>query len=504
MWDRSFSLDATAGRPLFLQVTMAVIGDIRRGRLRRGDRMPGSRALASQLGVSRITVATAYDELIAEGWLVSRRTSGTFVADDLPAEPLPWAGEAAEAQRARPAPLYQVPAAPPLLRWPTPAAGRLVFRSSHPDVRLAPTRLLAREYRRAIERNHGHALGYGPTAGHEALRAEIAQMLRSLRGLPVCADEILVTSGSQMALALTARGLLRPGDAVAVESFSYPNAWKALREGGARLVPVPVDAHGMDVERLASLAASERIAAVYLTPQHQLPTTVTLCGRRRTALLRLAAERSILVIEDDYDHEFHYDGPRMPPLASADTAGVVVYIGSLSKVLAPGLRLGYLAAPAPVVETLAAHRQTLDIQGDHAMQAAVAALLADGEVQRHIHRVSRIYHARRDLAVALLRKHLGSVLELGVPAGGMGLWPRVAPDVDVDDWASAARERGAEFLPARVFAVDGQAASAMRLGFASLNEAELETAILRLAAALPGARVVSGTTDEARLAAPGS
>src|SRR6185312_12732769 len=240
--------------------------------------------------------------------------------------------------------------------------------SGSPDVRLAPTTLLTRAYRRAVRGLSGTALRYGFPHGHPDLRAALARMLAATRGLAARAEDVVVTSGSQMALDLVSRALLRPGDAVAVEQLGYRPAWLAFRQHGAQLVPVPVDGQGMDIEALARAAARAPLRAVYVTPHHQYPTTATLSAGRRIALLELARKLRIAIIEDDYDHEYHYEGRPILPLASADPAGVVVYIGTLAKVIAPGVRLGYAAAPRPLLDSMAAHRHIIDRQGDHTLE----------------------------------------------------------------------------------------------------------------------------------------
>ena len=250
-------------------------------------------------------------------------------------------------------------------------------------------------------------------------------MLAATRGLAAGPDDLLITRGSQMALELVARALVTPGDVVAVEAIGYVPARAAFALAGARLVPMPVDGQGLDVDALEALARRGPVRAVYLTPHHQYPTTVTLSPGRRLRLLEVARAHRIAVIEDDYDHEFHYDGRPVLPLASVDRAGVVVYVGTLSKILAPGLRIGYVVAPAPLLERLATLRAVLDTQGDPAIEDAVAELLEDGEVQRHVRRVRRIYRDRRDALADALRRDLAGHVSFDVPAGGVAFWARL-------------------------------------------------------------------------------
>ena len=467
--------------PMFLRIARAVVDDIRRGRLVADQRLPGSRVLADELGVHRNTVLAALRELEAQGWIVTRPAKGTFVSGSLPESRISSAG------RARRAVGFALPPAPrvePL--WSgDPKRGELYLSAGVPDPRLFPVDALARAWRRAVRRDGRRLLAYGAPQGHAGLRAALAAMLRAIRGLACGADDVLVTRGSQMAIDLCARGLLAPGDRVAVEALGYRPAWDALRLAGARLVPVPVDGDGLDVGALARLAARHRLRAVYLTSHHQYPTTVTLPAARRLALLALARDHRLVVLEDDYDHEFHYEGRPVPPLAAADDGGQVVYLGTLSKVLAPGLRLGFVVAPAPVVAQLAALRAAMDRQGDRPMEAAVADFVEDGELERHVRRVRTAYLARRDALVGHLRDRLGDTLAFDVPRGGIALWARIAPDIDTGRWLDACATRGVHVAPGSRYTFAGNDPGAIRLVFAAHTPAELDRATAVLAAERP-------------------
>jgi GntR family transcriptional regulator/MocR family aminotransferase len=202
-------------------------------------------------------------------------------------------------------------------------------------------------------------------------------------------------------------------------------------------------------------------------------------------LLELAKRYRFAILEDDYDHEFHYEGRPLLPLASADESGSVVYIGTLSKVFAPGLRIGYVVAPQQVLHEIVRRRFILDRQGDHVTEAALADLIDDGELQRHTRRMRRLYHARRDTCAELLRQQLGAALSFTVPSGGMALWARATPDIDVESWLERAEAAGVVFQSEKQFRWDREAGPHLRLGFAPLTEAELEVAVGRLRASLP-------------------
>ncbi|HEY3803728.1 MAG TPA: PLP-dependent aminotransferase family protein [Kofleriaceae bacterium] len=464
---------------VFARIAAAVADDIRRGVLRAGDRVPSTRALADRLGVTRNTVVAAFDELLGQGWIESRGAAGSFVAASLPERAVRRAASTEPfgiAKRAG----FDVPAVAPLVTPFDPAATYHIS-AGVPDPRLFPKAAFARAYRRALRTSAGTAaLEYGSPLGTPRLRAAVAAMLREQRAIPAGAEHVMITRGSQMAIELAARALLRPGDVAAVEAYGYQPAWRAFEAAGAELAGVPLDASGLVVDELP---AAPRL--VYATPHHQYPTTVLMSPARRFALLERARRERFAIVEDDYDHEFHFDGRPVAPLASADTSGAVLYVGTLSKVLAPGLRLGYVVAPEPVIATLAAIRATIDRQGDHVTELAVADLIEDGELARHAATSRRIYAARRDAFVELLRRELGAALDISLPAGGITVWARVAPDVSIERWRQRALAKGVAFVPGRALALGRTPSPFIRLAFARYSETELADAVRRLAKALP-------------------
>ena len=479
-WPLTLPLDRGQPSPLSVQIARGLTERIRAGALGPGAPLPSSRALARMLGVHRNTVLAAYGELDAEGWIRTQPARGTLVAEDLPAPPRATPGAAGQGGRAG----FDVPPAERDPRWEPPPPGALQLLGGLPDPRLFPAALLARAYRRALRRREN--LLYGDAAGHPRLRAALAAMLGEVRGMPVGGDGVLVTRGAQMAFALAARALFRPGDAVAVEAIGYRPAWEAFRAAGLRLVPIPVDAGGLDVDALAAGARGGRLRGVYLTPHHQYPTTVTLSAARRLALLELARRERMAVLEDDYDNEFHFEGRPVLPLASVDRAGVVIYVGTLSKVLVPGIRIGFLAGPRQAMAALAAHRSYLDRQGDLALEAAVAELFEEGEAQRQVWRARRAYAERRQAFAAALRAELAGALELSIPPGGMAFWCRVAEGLEAEAWGRRARQEGVIVQVGTQFAFDGRSLPYLRLGYARHDPRELLDAVRRLARARPG------------------
>lgn len=478
VWQLALSLDPSGDVPIFRSVSQAIVREMRLGRLIPGAILPGSRALARSLGLHRNTVVASYRDLEAQGWVVTEVGRGTFVAPDLPGAVRPPSGcpvprEAGYA--VRPPLPFEIP--------PTLSDGLLMMIRGAPDVRLLPTTELARAHRRVIGRDAKALLTYGDPHGHLRLRLALSTMLAAARGITATPDEILVTRGSQMALDLVARALLEPGDAVAVEALGSPPVWTCFRMAGLTLVPVPVDAGGLCVDDLAGLVQRHRIRAVYVTPHHQFPTTTVMPVARRLALLEFARTHGLAVIEDDYDHEFHYDSHPVTPLAADDRSGVVVYLGTLSKVLAPGLRMGFVVAPRPVIERMTSARAAMDLQGDLSSECAVAEFFESGAFGRHVRRMRRIYGSRRDVLVEALRGELGNELQFKVPSGGMALWVQATGRVDVDTWAHEALLQGVLIRSGRMYDFEGDSRSYLRLGFTFHNERELQEAARRMGAA---------------------
>lgn len=320
------SVQIAADSPRYMQIAHGLIHEIERGRLKPGDYLPSSRDLAATLEVNRKTIVTAYEELIAQGWLASAGTRGTMVSLSLPR------GEAvvgAIAPAPTPAPADADQTEYPFLSAPdrpiaVPQGRWRKLDEGISDPRLFPADLLARAYRKATEEaSRANALHYRDPRGTLPLRSAVADMLRRQRGLTVTADHICITRGSQMGIFLTARILIRPGDAVLVERLTYEPAVAAFRACGAKIVTVDLNEDGIDVEQVEHQCRRHKVRAVFVTPHHQFPTTVSMRPERRLRLLDLARQFAFAIIEDDYDHEFHFGAQPLLPMASYAPARII-------------------------------------------------------------------------------------------------------------------------------------------------------------------------------------
>lgn len=470
-------LDRQASAPLSAQIVAAIIRAVKGGVLSPGAKLPGSRTMAALLGVHRKTVITAYDELMAQGWLEGHPSRGTFVSRQLPdVKPRPLDGihpgqlptQTGFSIHTRPHLAFPVIKAEPML----------TLDDGFPDGRLAPLDALARSYRRVLQRGFQHRLlSYADTNGSLFFRQQLARYLHDSRGIAATPDHLFTTRGSVMGIYLVSRLLLQPGDGVVIGDLSYRSATMIFDECGARLLTVPVDGQGIRVDALEELCRKQPVRMVYVTPHHHYPTTVTLSAERRIRLLQLAEEYRFAILEDDYDYDFHYASSPILPLASADASGMVIYIGSFTKTIAPAFRVGYVVAPPNLIAELGYLRRIIDRQGDAILEQALAELLAEGDVQRHLKKAQRIYHQRRDTFSSLLREHLGEAVTFDVPDGGMAVWTRFDEAIDLPQLAERCRKNGLSFNNGQFYHSGQDRWHHTRLGFASKTVEELEQAV---------------------------
>lgn len=368
-------LTLAGGGTLVDRLYRDLAGAIREGRLVPGDPLPPSRDLAAQLGISRSTVTLAYERLTAEGYTEARVGAGTFVAADA----------ISAARRAAP-PQQHLPE-----REPAPRPPAYSFRLGIPDATLFPLAAWRRHVGRELDTIAPLVDGHGDSLGHAGLRAGIAHHVGIARAVTADADGVVITAGAQQAFTLLARVLIEPGDIVAVEEPGYTPVRDAFESLGAKVVSMPVDSEGADP---STLPPHTRL--IYVTPSHQFPTGVVMSRHRRLELLDWAAAHDAVIIEDDYDSEHRFLDRPLEPLHVLDRAddGVVAYVGTLSKALLPGLRVGYVIPPRRLIEPLRDARRLLDWHGDLTTQGALSRLIASGEFAAHMRRARRTYRAR--------------------------------------------------------------------------------------------------------------
>jgi len=482
--DLPFRPERTSAEPVFRQLAGTLRALIGSGRLAPGTKLPATRELAASLALGRASISHAYDELVREGWLTAHVGHRTFVALSPPADAAPvppgavpsrrfvWAGLFALRARLLSAPRGFAPRGsdPPI---------RFDFRGGQVDRGSLPGDDLRRAFSRAVARQLGDLSAHQDPRGWLPLRHEIARYLVS-RGIACGADDILVVNGAQQAIDLAAHVLVDPGDTVVMEQPGYFGASMAFTASQANLVGVGVDAEGLRTDQLARVLKARRVKLLYTTPAAQSPTGVVLSERRRGELIALADEHQVPILEDDYDSELRYQGPPVAALKTLDGSGQVIYVGTFSKVLFPTLRVGFVVAPAPLLEKMLLARWNADVGTAALSQAALAALLRTGALARHVRRVRKIYAERLRTMVDALARSMPGGTRWTEPHGGLTLWVTLPGGVDAEGVFRAASEAGIAYTRGEVFHFDGRGQSSLNLSFASLPPARIAEGVALL------------------------
>jgi GntR family transcriptional regulator / MocR family aminotransferase len=482
----SLAVDREASAPLTAQLASSLRELILSGDLAPGQRLPSSRTLAQDQGVSRTTAVGVYDRLASEGLIVSRVGAGAFVS------------EALRESRPAPAPRAESPrAAPRLARLGEEASGLYFPRLAHPEsprpfvtgtpaFDAFPMALWARLSARVWRRPRAQLLGHPEPGGLHALRRAISAHLRANRGVDCAPGQVFVFNGAQDAFNRIGATLLDPGDTAWIENPGPIGARNSLLACGARLAPLPVDDEGIDVAEGLRTAPDFRLA--FVTPAHQHPLGVPMSLRRRFELLRAAERAGAWIVEDDYVGEFHYTGRPPPTLRSVDAEGRVIYVGTFSKTLFPGLRLGYAVAPPGLVDAFA-RIAGATLQGAPAsLQAMVAEFIEEGHFAAHLRRMRRLYAERRQALLDAAGTHLAGLAEIAPSETGLHAIARLAPGFDETRVAAAAEARGVAAAPVSRFAIGETAQKGLVLGFSAAPPKALAAAAATLGEVMRGMR----------------
>ncbi len=485
------TVDPALTAPLYWQLYTHLRDSILAGRLKRGTKLPSSRALAGELNLSRNTVLNAYQQLEAEGYLESVEASGTFVASVLPdllpppAKPSLRAKPSSPPNRVRPRlshnaeTLLTAPTMSSPFSRPAAKAGQRAFSAGEPALDAFPFDLWGKIVARRVRHVSGLHLIYQDSLGYRPLREAIAEHMTVTRRVNCTADQIVITAGSQGALDLIARLLLNPGDPVWMEDPGYLGARGALAGVGAKIIPIPVDDEGLNVETGIARCPAARL--VYLTPSHQFPLGVTMSLARRLAILDWAKRANAYIIEDDYDSEYRFAGKPLAALQGLDNSDCVIYIGTFSKVLFPSLRLGYLILPPALVEAVLAARRFIDIHPPLLEQAVLTDFIAEGHFARHLRRMRNLYAQRR---TALLKAMQDLPLDLYAAETGMHCIGWLPGGTDDKAVAYHAAQHNVDVTPLSKFSVVPMNRKGLLLGYAAVDVKHIREAACRLALAL--------------------
>ncbi len=497
-------LDTTSSVPLYRQLYDRLRMGIFTGQLAHGTRLPATRTLADQLGVSRNTVYIAYQQLLAEGYIDSKVGYGTSVARVTPETLLTLSSPSQVRQPAQDhtsrshvsqrgmnmahmpvMPRPQVPSEP----------GKLpAFRAGVPALDLFPFQIWAQMVTRRVRYSLQNPSDNQDPAGYHPLREAIAAHIGVTRGVRCTADQVIVVAGAQAALDLAARILLDPGDMAWIEEPGYPGARGALEGAGAQLVPIPVKEDGLDVYAGRIRCPQARVA--YVTPSHQFPLGVTMSLAQRLALLEWANQANAWILEDDYDSEYRFSGRPLEALQGLDRTNRVIYLGTFSKVLFPALRLGYLVVPPDLRDIFVTVRHFVDRHVPILEQMALTDFMTEGHFTRHIRRMHTLYAQRRAALIAAVASELGELLEVHAPEAGMHLVGWLPPHIDDSTVAQQAATYGVEVIPVSVFRSEPTRRGGLVLGYAAVDEQEIRDGVRRLAMAIRSLRRPNGSATE--------
>ena len=481
------ALDRRSDVPLQRQIYASIRQSILAGRLVAGTRLPPSRALADDLGVSRTTIVLVYEHLETEGYIASRGSAGSFVAG----LSLTHQGRQTIARRSL-APSI-APVAPRIVALaragrglPNIRAASTPFRNGVPALELFPARLWSRLFARRMRQSATSLLGYGDPAGYHPLRAAIAAYVGAARGVNATAEQVILTRGTQQAIDIAARLLLLPGDSAWVEDPGYLAARALLGIAGARTIPVPIDDEGIIVSEGTRVAPFAKVACV--SPSHSFPLGATMSLSRRLALLDWARRSNAWILEDDFDSEFRYAGAPIASLQGLDTAERVIYMGTFSKTMFPALRLGYLIVPPSAIDAFRDARSVFDHLAPNVEQATLAEFMEKGHFTAHVRRMRGEYAARQRVLLRTLKTECDDLVVAKPADTGMHIvaWLR---DESIDDALVSrfAVEAGVEVAPISMYRLTAQLPPGLLLGFAGTRPGQMRAAVVTLRVAIRAA-----------------
>jgi GntR family transcriptional regulator / MocR family aminotransferase len=481
-WPYLLPLDPEKQEPLYQQLYHALRHAILGGQLSAGTQLPPTRVLATELAVSRTTVVTAFEQLFAEGYLEARVGSGTFVASTLPEEMLHVHAQQVPLQDTKKLPRLsqcsqRVMHSPLVPRLQTPQAR--AFQPGLPALDEFPFAVWSRLAARRYQHPPFELLTYGDPAGYHPLREAIAQYLTASRAVRCQPEQVLIVSGAQQAIDITVRTLLEAGDVVWVEDPGYLRVRGILLGAGARVISVPLDQEGLNVE--AGKHLSEQAHMAYVTPSHQFPMGITMSLARRLALLAWAQRVGAWILEDDYDSEFRYRGRPLASLQGLDTHGQVIYMGSFSKVLFPSLRLGYLVLPPDLVEPFITMRALCGRYSPTLEQTIVADFITEGHFLRHIRRMRALYAHRQQILLEAVRQELHGAIELEEHEAGMHLIGWLPQGLDDRQVSQLIAQQGIDAQALSAYSDQKPERPGLILGYAGVNEQEIREGVEHIA-----------------------
>jgi len=462
--------------PVFKQITNRLISLVQEGRIRPGTFLPGTRHMAEMIRVNRKTIIKVYDELIAQNWLESIPRIGYRVIPDLPV---------VKPRSFQPKSNFTINQKDQT-DFPACEMGKfrsftridLIVDGGNPDQDLAPYKKIGKAY---VEQNEIRKLnrlpGFEEDGGLKILKRSTSNFLNDTRGLNICPEELLITSGTEMQLYIAATLLLRPGDSAAVCEPNYFLADEIIGNTGANIVRIKIDHEGIDTDHLEEVLQKTKLKMLYIVPHQHYPTTVTMSAARRVRLLELLALYDFWVIEDDYEYDFHYQNSPILPLASAAHGGKIIYIGSFSKILCPSIRAGFLVASRDIVKKAVHLQRLIDLHGNSPIEYLLSQMIDSGDLTQHIKKSNKLYAQKCSFFCDLLERSLGEAVEFARPSGGMAVWLRFDDRYPVSKIIKQCAELNLFLTGMYCESKDHINGNGLRLGFSSLSDKQMKSAV---------------------------
>jgi GntR family transcriptional regulator/MocR family aminotransferase len=476
-YESFIEIDSNSETSIYMQITNQLINAIQRGFLPYGTKLPGTRTFSEVLEIHRNTAVAVYDELSAQGWVESLPNKGTFIIGENQEKPVKVKDFEKNNLQNYPETTGFSFKTSNILDNPFEHSDcEYVFNDGVPDIRLTQIGQHSRFYSSILKRKSNQKmLGHYNHDGSEFFKEHLSHYLNLSRGLPISKNNLLITRSTEMSIYIVSEILLSAGDTVLVGALSYFSVNMIFQKAGVNIVSLPIDEEGIIVEHVREACKKQKIRMLYLTPHHHYPTTVALSAQRRLELLDLAHEYGFIILEDDYDYEFHYDKSPILPLASADTKGMVIYIGSFGKSLAPGFRTGFIVAPENLMAEMRKYLGIIDRQGDILMERALGEMIEEGEIHRYLKKSLKVYQERRNYFAELLKENLDELIQFQKPSGGLAFWLEWNIPVNLMQLSRNCAQNNL-FIP-KTLLYQTKDITAMRLGFGNLNLEEMEKSI---------------------------
>ncbi|MEC3876226.1 aminotransferase-like domain-containing protein [Chryseobacterium salviniae] len=468
------SIDRSSEVSVYMQISNQLINAIQRGFLPFGTKLPGTRTFSKLLEVHRNTIVSVYEELLAQGWIEIFPNKGTFVI-----------GQEKNTTTVQVFKQNNLENYPKQTGFSFKSSNILdnpfehsdcdyIFNDGTPDIRLTQVDQYSGIYSSILKRK-AHKIGQYNSDGSEFFKQHLSEYLNLSRGLPISKNNLLITRSTEMSMYIVSEILLSKNDTVIVGELSYFSVNMIFQRTGVNIRTVSIDQEGINVQEVRKICEQQKIRMLYLTPHHHYPTTVALSAKRRLELLHLSQEFGFVILEDDYDYDFHYDKSPILPLASADTKGMVIYIGSFGKLLAPGFRTGFIVAPENLMVEMRKYLGIIDRQGDILMEHVLGEMIAEGEINRYLKKSLKIYKERRDHFASLLKHHLDDFIDFKIPSGGLAFWTEWKISVNLMQLSKKCA-RNNVFIP-KTLLYQNRNLTAMRLGFGNFTIDEMEKAV---------------------------